>query len=252
MRARWSTTPYDIARPSDAEVPRPTSSSTAWNDQRVGDLQTDQRSRGRFREDASRLQHLNHERRARAVDIITRSDTRVDGVHEADAGVRGRYEAASLGQEHDERRLSQERALSAPDESADGQRAHAHVRTRDDVHSCRGIVHDRRIGHVGSGGVEQGDLDANMTAVADVQVATASSAPSPLRVAHELSRTGRTCCISRARRAKPSETSRSSSACAARRRAGISSMTCHVSGALYTCGLPASRFGAEQAALERQ
>ena len=81
-----------MERPSKVAVPRPISSST-----------TKERSRGLI-EDRRRLDHLDHEGRAAAGEVVGGADPAEQAIDDADMGRLGRHERADL-REHDDQRV---------------------------------------------------------------------------------------------------------------------------------------------------
>ena len=69
--------------------------------------------RRRLREDRGGLDHLDHEGRAAAREIVRRADAAEQAVDDADRGARGGDEAAGLGEHGDQRGLAQEGRLAA-------------------------------------------------------------------------------------------------------------------------------------------
>ena len=75
-------------------------------------VEDDQRARPRLVQDRRGLDHLDHEGRAAAGQIVGGADPAEQPVDDADAGARGRHEAAHLRQDRDQRVLPQKRALA--------------------------------------------------------------------------------------------------------------------------------------------
>ena len=97
---RYSTVAHAIERPSNVAVPRPISSRM-----------TSERSR-RLIEDRGGLDHLDHERRAPARQIVGRADAREQPVDDADVRARRRHERAHLRHHADQRVLAQKRRFA--------------------------------------------------------------------------------------------------------------------------------------------
>ena len=79
------------------------------------------------------LLHLQHERGLTAGNVVGSADTGEDAVGERHARLFGRYERADVGEQHDQRRLAQERRLAA------------HVGAGDDQELLRRVVEQQVI-----------------------------------------------------------------------------------------------------------
>ena len=99
--------------------------------------------------------HLDHERTLAHRDIVARADTGEDFVDHTDTGALGRDERTHLGQERDERRLTQQGTFSR------------HVRTCDNDDLLALTVEEDVVGHIGLTGWHE-RLDDRMTALTDV------------------------------------------------------------------------------------
>ena len=75
-------------------------------------VENDQRARPRLVEDRRRFDHLHHEGRATARQIVRRADAAEQAVHDADPASARRHVAAGLREDRDQRVLTQERALA--------------------------------------------------------------------------------------------------------------------------------------------
>src|SRR5215204_1298042 len=76
-------------------------------------VEDDERARARLVEDRRRLDHLDHEGRAPAGEVVRRADAREQPVDDADMRLAGGHEGADLGEHDDERVLAQIGRLAA-------------------------------------------------------------------------------------------------------------------------------------------
>ena len=76
-------------------------------------VEHDQAARGGAVEDVRGLLHLDHEGRLAARDVVRRADARVDAIDQPELGVARRHERAGLGQQRQQRDLTQVRRLAA-------------------------------------------------------------------------------------------------------------------------------------------